>query len=145
MRELSFSEVIRGFETDPAGADDRYRALVNVLVEPPVVSEHAVEVGGTIQNVRSTAAMICVASSTLHVAPASDPRIRYVGVPRPPPVPPPPLIIELPPESFVRIGGSWNLRDWAWEGAITVDSWWSFSLVPGPHVTGKIRVTLLHR
>ena len=142
MRELSFSEVITGVETNPGSAEEKYRAIVNILVEPPVITEQAVEVAGTMTNVRSTPATICIASSTLYVAPPSDPRVRYVGIPRPAPAPPPPYVIQLPPQSFVRIGGSWNFHDWSWEGAIDVETWWSFSLVPGPHVSGRIRVTL---
>jgi hypothetical protein len=142
MRELSFSEVTTGVENDPGSAGEKYRAIVNILVEPPGVTDHGVAVAATMTNVRSTPATICIASSTLFVSPPNDPRVRYVGVLRPAPAPPPPYILQLPPQSFVRIGGTWNFHDWSWEGAIDVETWWSFSLVPGPHVSGRIRVTL---
>jgi hypothetical protein len=145
VNELQFADVIVGAEMNPSSVDGKYTSCVNILVNEPVTRDRLIEVTGKILNVRSTSARICIASSGLAVGPPSDPRVRYTGVLRPAPAPPPPLVLELPAESSVPVAGAWNTQDWTWEGAILVEMWWSISLVPGPHVTGRFRITLPSR
>ena len=145
MKELAFGDVVVGREQAPWSVDGKYATTVNVLVEPPVVRDRAIEVTGRIQNTRSTSARICVASSKLHVGPPYDPRVRYTGPLRPAPAPPPPIVLDLPPESFVPLAGAWELADWTWDGSFTVELSWSISLVPGPHISARFQITLPER
>lgn len=142
MKELRYSDVSVGSELEPGTAAGKYSTSVNVLVDAPALRERMVVVTAQLQNPRSTPARICIGPGLLFVSPPYDPRVRYTGVLRPAPAPPPPSVLELPPESWVRIEGAWDMADWAWEGSVSVELYWAVSFVPGPHVSGKFAVTL---